>query len=209
MKPNVHNCERSKTLVAIMRLTPIALIVATLVPAVGCTSRKQYAINEEILINERRMLEDEIYRVQFELRDALEENERLRAKLDKEDDARPRDARRLNSTTPQRADAQRDVDDERFFPGGDALRTGDRSSNEIETLPDFVPIPNSRADAALRKSTLAQANYVDVAPPKITNAVEQADYESKESDENATYEEEYGKYEDAPEDDGDDWTPIS
>ena len=60
------------------------VVVATALCVAGCTSRKQYAINEAILISERRQLEDEIYRSKFELRDALRENQRLREQLEKE-----------------------------------------------------------------------------------------------------------------------------
>ncbi|MCF0234144.1 MAG: hypothetical protein HUK22_04100 [Thermoguttaceae bacterium] len=66
------------------RTSKIAVVAAlTFVAALGCATRKQYQINEAILISERRQLEDELYRVQFELRDALEENERLTAELKK------------------------------------------------------------------------------------------------------------------------------
>ncbi len=57
------------------RLAVVALLIVSAASLVGCVSRKQYAINESILIGERRQLEDEIYRVQFQLRDALVENQ--------------------------------------------------------------------------------------------------------------------------------------
>jgi hypothetical protein len=145
---------------------------------VGCVGRKQYAINEAILISERRQLEDEIYRLQFELRDALEENERLRQELG--GDA-PAGANRS---------APRARTNDAFFPGLDAAQTrrttgGARkvqttsatdarsarpttapvlrtdlapqsaeaapaTGEAVETLPDYVPIPvtSTRPDAA-------------------------------------------------------------
>jgi hypothetical protein len=135
-----------------------ALVVALAgLSCVGCVGRKQYAINEAILISERRQLEDEIYRLQFELRDALEENERLRQELGGDADA--------NKTAP------RAKTNDAFFPGLDATQTR-RSTNggvqriqttsatdarpaiaprradsapatgeAVETLPDYVPIP--------------------------------------------------------------------
>lgn len=136
----------------------VALVVALAgLSCVGCVGRKQYAINEAILISERRQLEDEIYRLQFELRDALEENERLRQELGGDADA--------NKTAP------RAKTNDAFFPGLDATQTR-RSTNggvqriqttsatdarpaiaprradsapatgeAVETLPDYVPIP--------------------------------------------------------------------
>lgn len=129
----------------------------------GCVGRKQYAINEAILISERRQLEDEIYRLQFELRDALEENDRLRQELG--GDATPAGA---NAPTP------RTRTNDAFFPGLDASQTRRRptggvqkfqttsataaqpaaptsvpqsaasapaTGEAVETLPDYVPIP--------------------------------------------------------------------
>ena len=205
MKSTIPNCARG---LAFAQIATLALVVVTLATSSSCTSRRQYAINEELLIDNRRLLEDELYRVQFELRDALEENERLRAKLEKDNDERPRNERRLNTTTPQRADSLRKSDDERFFPGGDALRTNGQSANEIETLPDFVPIPSSREDAQQRKRSLAQANYVDVAPPRIANAATQNTEELRDesAQESANYQDE--AY-DTSEEEEDDWTPVS
>lgn len=140
-----------------------ALVVALAgLSCVGCVGRKQYAINEAILISERRQLEDEIYRLQFELRDALEENERLRQELGG-------DAASAGAKTAPRAKTN-----DAFFPGLDATQTR-RSTNggvqriqttsatdvrsarpaiaprradsapatgeAVETLPDYVPIP--------------------------------------------------------------------
>ncbi|MBQ9873642.1 MAG: hypothetical protein IJM30_04175 [Thermoguttaceae bacterium] len=126
-----------------------AIVVLASLAATGCTSRQQYAINEAILISERRQLEDEIYRAKFELRDALRENERLRAQLEKEGLAgsgseKPREA------SAREAEATR-------FPGGDALRVDPSrlapsyqngldpdqydASPTNSSLPDFMPAP--------------------------------------------------------------------
>ncbi len=154
---------------------------------VGCVGRKQYAINEAILISERRQLEDEIYRLQFELRDALEENERLR-----------QEAGGAASVPASRTRAGAGATDA-FFPGLDAsqtLTTGglrkvetsaataevaprttapvlrtDGAENApttegaVETLPDYVPIPvsskqpvrTSRTSQSARRSQTAQS----------------------------------------------------
>lgn len=143
-----------------------ALIVALAgLACVGCVGRKQYAINEAILISERRQLEDEIYRLQFELRDALEENERLRQELGGDGAG----ANSPASRTRARAGAN-----DAFFPGLDAAQTPLRTTGgaqkiqttsapdvrsarpttaprsadaapatgeAVETLPDYVPIP--------------------------------------------------------------------
>lgn len=117
--------------------------LAALTP--GCTTRKQYAINEAILIGERRQLEDEIYRTQFELRDALVENEKLRAELEGSGKgAKSRQNGKNDSSAAQ-------------YPGGATLQVAPTSSSnalgsygstggeEVERLPDFVPVPVSRS----------------------------------------------------------------
>jgi hypothetical protein len=147
---------------------------------VGCVGRKQYAINEAILISERRQLEDEIYRLQFELRDALEENERLRQELG--GDATPRaktndaffpglnatqttrqttggarnaqatSAANLRSARPTNAPVLRtDLAPQR---ADSAPATGEA----VETLPDYVPIPvtSTRPDQASNGVRTAQ-----------------------------------------------------
>lgn len=124
--------------------------------AVGCTSRKQYAINEAILISERRQLEDEIYRSKFELRDALRENQRLREQLEKEGLS--------GASAKKQANAEKKPTlDEKQYPGGTALQVDpariapsyqraydpdqyDSSPTQnVETLPDFVPVPASKS----------------------------------------------------------------
>ena len=137
-----------------------ALIVALAgLACVGCVGRKQYAINEAILISERRQLEDEIYRLQFELRDALEENERLRQELGGDE------AENANVPTSRTRTRGRAGANDAFFPGLDAaqapLRTtgglrqvqttsttapqnadaAPATGEAVETLPDYVPIP--------------------------------------------------------------------
>jgi hypothetical protein len=119
----------------------------------GCTSRKQYAINEAILISERRQLEDEIYRAKFELRDALRENEQLRAQLEKN---------RAANSAKGKANSRRPVD-EYVYPGGSMLevdparlapsyqnridpdRYDSSPTSNTETLPDFAPVPRSNS----------------------------------------------------------------
>ncbi len=133
---------------------------------VGCVGRKQYAINEAILISERRQLEDEIYRLQFELRDALEENDRLRQELG--------GGEAENANAPATRTQGRAGTNDAFFPGLDATQTRRRTTGgvqriqttsatdvrsvqptvapqnaetapatgeAVETLPDYVPIP--------------------------------------------------------------------
>ncbi|MDO5554714.1 MAG: hypothetical protein Q4G68_13225 [Planctomycetia bacterium] len=63
------------------------MVVALLLPALismfaGCgPSRKQYAINEALLIDQTRILENEVYRTRYQLQKCLDENERLRQEL--------------------------------------------------------------------------------------------------------------------------------
>jgi hypothetical protein len=158
-----------------------ALVVALAgLSCVGCVGRKQYAINEAILISERRQLEDEIYRLQFELRDALEENERLR--------------RELGGDAPAGANqsAPRARTNDAFFPGLDATQTrrptggvqkiqttsatdarSSRPANvpqraeaapatgeAVETLPDYVPIPVTSTRSAQTANGVQTAQNV-------------------------------------------------
>lgn len=165
-----------------------ALIVALAgLACVGCVGRKQYAINEAILVSERRQLEDEIYRLQFELRDALEENERLRQELggDAATDA--------NSPASRTRSGANDA----FFPGLDAaqapLRTtgglrqvqttsatdarparpttapqnadaAPATGEAVETLPDYVPIPvtSTQPGAPRTGKTRSAQHYASV-----------------------------------------------
>ncbi len=156
-----------------------ALIVALAgLACVGCVGRKQYAINEAILISERRQLEDEIYRLQFELRDALEENERLRQELGGDG---------AGANAPATRKRARTGANDAFFPGLDAAQTPLRTTGgvqkiqttsapdarsarptiaprsadaapatgeAVETLPDYVPIPvTSTRPGAARTQT--------------------------------------------------------
>ena len=143
----------------------LLLVGVVALTSFGCTSRKQYAINEAILISERRQLEDEIYRSKFELRDALRENERLRAQLEKE--GINGSEKRKQGTSAKSYTSESD-----FFPGGSALRVDpskiapsyqngldpdqyDASPTQgVETLPDFVPVPSS----AKTRSRYSQTN---------------------------------------------------
>ncbi len=53
-----------------------------LVFAVGCgPTRKEYAINEALLIDQTRMLEDQLYRAHFEIQHLQDENAALRRRL--------------------------------------------------------------------------------------------------------------------------------
>lgn len=178
----------------------LALTFALAANLLGCTSRRQYAVNETVLISERRQLEDEIYRVQFELRDALEENERLRAELD---DVDADSNKRAKKASTRVKDATRQKTDNRF-PGGDALDV----DAGAETLPDFVPVPASRNAARPRTNApnaaprsagprnvgATAANFLAPAPMK-RSAVEQASYDREEED-------------DYSQDWDDDWAPT-
>lgn len=116
---------------------------------VGCVGRKQYAINEAILVSERRQLEDEIYRLQFELRDALAENERLRREVGGDAASVPESRERANAAGTTDA----------FFPGLDASQTRTRTTGGARKVesPAAAPVarrtaaPVSRTDGASRK----------------------------------------------------------
>lgn len=171
------------------------LIAATLlcvVATVGCTTQRQYKINEAILIGERRQLEDEIYNLQFELRDALAENERLSAKLDAEskgDSSRNGGANRgRNATRSPNFEKPKTSTDESIYPGGDLLRTEPSSNNygnrypeyptldmnEVSKLPDFVAVPDRKRDPnAAAPSTARQAGYQT---PRRPSGVSQVSY---------------------------------
>lgn len=61
-----------------------SLLLLILIPFffTGCgPSRRQYAINEALLIDQTRLLENEVYRARYQLEKALEENEQLRSEL--------------------------------------------------------------------------------------------------------------------------------
>lgn len=134
-----------------------ALIVALAgLACVGCVGRKQYAINEAILISERRQLEDEIYRLQFELRDALEENERLRQELGGEAE----NANAPTSRTRGRAGAN-----DAFFPGLDATQTRRRTTGGAQSVQTA-----SAPDARSARPTVAPILRTDRAPQSAESA---------------------------------------
>ena len=203
--------KRSKQF-GLLVVAALTCVVAT--SLVGCVSRRQYAINESILISERRQLEDEIYRVQFELRDALEENEQLRARLEENegDSARTGKSRKSSSRaqkTTAPAYERPQTTDEKMFPGGDALRANTSSHNdrypeyptldmnEISKLPDFALVPKqsdeTRANAKPAAPQARQAAYDQ--PRRRPGGVSQVSYEDAE--EECLDEEEYGETEDA------------
>ena len=66
----------------LVALLPLVLLCC------GCgPSKKQYAINEALLIDQTRILEDEIYRMRFEVQQLKTENDRLRGFVDKKEQA--------------------------------------------------------------------------------------------------------------------------
>ncbi|MGI6402573.1 MAG: hypothetical protein ACOX0A_10830 [Thermoguttaceae bacterium] len=218
-------------------LLAVASIAVVATSLAGCTTRRQYAINESILISERRQLEDEIYRVQFELRDALEENARLRARLDAEPDygapQRSNGTRPQNRTAPTYERPSTPTDDN-FFPGGEALRatnadlrryydaqrseTPTLDMREISELPDFAFVSDREPESA--------PNARNVAPPPrlatyrsaaSSSGVSQAAYYEEpleEYVEETQEDEEYGTIENNDDEYGDDlvgeeWSPTA
>ena len=124
-----------------------ALIVALAgLSCVGCVGRKQYAINEAILISERRQLEDEIYRLQFELRDALEENERLRQGVGGDAGAQPAPRAKTNDA---------------FFPGLGATQTRRQTTGGVQRV---------QTTSATARPTSAPVLRTDLAPQSAVSA---------------------------------------
>lgn len=206
MKSTVIRSSRMRTLAA------AAFLCVAVTSLLGCTSRKQYAINESILIGERRQLEDEIYRVQFELRDALQENEQLRAKLEEREgtdgaSAKRKPAQRRQNVAPVNARPATTTNED-FFPGGDALRTGANTTTssrypeypvldmeEISKLPDFAVVPDQRGTAPTAVSApqkrVAQTGGVQTrggrvaqiqAAPRTPARVSQVSYDEAQDD---------------------------
>jgi len=134
-----------------------ALIVALAgLACVGCVGRKQYAINEAILISERRQLEDEIYRLQFELRDALEENERLRQELG---------GGEPGANSPAARTRTRSGANDAFFPGLDAAQIRRRTTGGVQKVQT-----TSATDARPARPTTAPVLQTDVAPQNADSA---------------------------------------
>ncbi|MGN0911037.1 MAG: hypothetical protein ACI4NV_06430 [Thermoguttaceae bacterium] len=173
MKNQHSTLDRSR------RLAVVALLIVSAASLMGCVSRKQYAINESILIGERRQLEDEIYRVQFQLRDALVENQQLREKL-KNDGVDPDEYLRKNRSAPtQNANP--------FIQNYPGLNVGATTPN----APSSLALQKAMAQNATAPSTdsarkvaaspvhaaLAQRNpnATVSAPPRATLAATRAD----------------------------------
>ena len=59
------------------------LLLLLLLTAAGCgPTRKEYAINEALLIDQTRILENQLYSAQFRIQQLERENERLRQQLE-------------------------------------------------------------------------------------------------------------------------------
>lgn len=157
-----------------------AIALSTLA-LVGCTSRKQYAINEAILISERRQLEDEIYRAKFELRDALCENVRLREQLEK---ANPSSAQNVQKSSSRRPTS---IDDG-LFPGGNLLNVDPSQTApayRAPANPDAYDASPTRRGGSLPEferapayggysQTNARRQAVQTPPPQIASNIRQA-----------------------------------
>ena len=61
----------------------VSLAVGLVVLTAGCgPTKKEYAINEALLIDQTRMLENQLYRAHFQVQRLEQENKRLRAQLE-------------------------------------------------------------------------------------------------------------------------------
>lgn len=173
MKNQHSTLDRSR------RLAVVALLIVSAASLVGCVSRKQYAINESILIGERRQLEDEIYRVQFQLRDALVENQQLREKL-KNDGVDPDEYLRKNRSAPtQNANP--------FIQNYPGLNVGATTPNapsslalqkamaQNSTAPNADPARKVAANAFPGVLAQRNPNATVSAPPRATLAATRAD----------------------------------
>ena len=147
------------------RLAVVALLIVSAASLVGCVSRKQYAINESILIGERRQLEDEIYRVQFQLRDALVENQQLREKL-KNDGVDPDEYLRKNRSTPTTPNGNP------LFQNYPGLNVGSTTPNAPSSLAlQKAMAQNSTAPNADRAQKLASRADVAAQNARLANLV--------------------------------------
>lgn len=144
------------------------MVAALALSSLGCTTRKQYAINEAILISERRQLEDEIYRTKFELRDALRENEILHEALEKENPEAAKDAIKRSAKRPA-ASQNNAANSGEMFPDGDALRV-----DPSKTAPAYQR--QADPDAYDASPSRGSASLPDFAPIRaFDNRVSQAD----------------------------------
>ncbi len=187
MKSIVHPSRKNQALSARTLVFSSAVVALACLSAIGCTSRKQYAINEAILIGERRQLEDEIYRAKFELRDALRENEQLRRELSGKQDS--------TSSIPQTSSSRYSGVDAfqtngtRVAPSyGNALdpdRYDSSPTQNAETLPDFVPRPTSSQKLTRSNATKANAQRNQVARNNPANANAQRNQVARNNPANA------------------------
>lgn len=64
-------------------LSTTALLLLLVLSVVGCgPTRKEYAINEALLIDQTRVLENQLYSAQFRIQQLERENRKLRAQLE-------------------------------------------------------------------------------------------------------------------------------
>ena len=129
----------------------------------GCgPTRKEYAINEALLIDQTRMLEDQLYRSHFEIQHLLDENARLKEKLGETDDSESADSPVpfQNTETPKtKPDRQRP-----YYPPIDpnALPQGvEPPPEQIEEIPvSGYPYPlRNPQRVAQRNSSVPAQNF--------------------------------------------------
>ncbi|MDO4587398.1 MAG: hypothetical protein Q4C95_08880 [Planctomycetia bacterium] len=133
MKNNNQTKKEKIFLFPIGRMFIVAVIIFGTI--VGCTpSKKQYQINEALLIDQTRVLENEVYRTRFLLKKCLEENERLRQELGGSNE--PTESRQ---NVPIKRNSSLDVSVSPSY----RMQTEIMTQNSMNHLPNRPVLPNS------------------------------------------------------------------
>lgn len=113
----------------------LILLILTVLGTSGCgPTKKQYAINEALLIDQTRILENEIYKTRFALQQTLRENEILRNELADLKD--PNEKSEQKAVPPKIKAARRTSDVLPMNPVN--------AQNNVEELPQEVLIPHRK-----------------------------------------------------------------
>ncbi|MDD3586987.1 MAG: hypothetical protein PHQ75_07365 [Thermoguttaceae bacterium] len=125
------------------------LVVVSLLGLSGCgTSKRQYAINEALLIDQTRLLENEIYKTRYQMQKVLDENARLKEELGIADKG---GKGRLNRTPEKRSSSeQQSPDSVPFAPPTLDSNQGAAAQRRI------LVVPQSQLDQDNEAETLPQ-----------------------------------------------------
>lgn len=162
----------------------LILLILIVVGSSGCgPTKKQYAINEALLMDQTRLLENEIYKTRFALQQTLRENEILRNELadlkepddkseKKNESAKIKTARRTSNVLPMNPSiAQNNVEElpqEVLMPHRKQVPARNAGTDSMPSVPNSGKAPALTIPSA-SNSPIANPVYRQDGTPAIIN----------------------------------------